>query len=60
MIQLKGTSTFTLENVDARLTALRARPEPHDEETLREIAYLVDLRQRKFPDAPEEESDALV
>jgi hypothetical protein len=51
MIQMKGRSNFTLEIVDARLLQLQARPEPHDEETQREIVYLTELRARKFPDA---------
>lgn len=51
MIQMKGKSSFSLELIDARLAQLRSRPEPHDEETRREITYLVDLRLRKYPAA---------
>lgn len=51
MISMKGRVSFSLELIDARLKQLRARPEPHDAETRREVNYLEDLRQRKFPNA---------
>lgn len=50
MIKMKGKSNYSLELIDARIAQLRARPEPHDAETIREIEYLTDLRSRKYPE----------
>lgn len=56
-MRFHGTVQYNIELIDKRLIHLRAMGEQPDAEAeaerQRELAYLIDLRQRKFPGSPQ-------